>query len=207
MMPPSPYSFASERSSGGIVWPLNPAISSCPIWRRNALGDIVHTILCQPFRRGIRLTAMLAQLLTAARSFRHRRAAATTIVVTLMLGIGGNSAIFSAVDAVLLRPLPFPAPERLVVVNELNRNLKQATQLVAPVRLEEWNHATRSFDGLAGSYFENMTDTTRETPQRVEGMRVSPRFFSVLGVPAAVGRTLTPEEEVFGGPQVVVLSD
>ena len=150
---------------------------------------------------------MLAHLLTAARSFRHRRAAAFTIVVTLTLGIGANSAIFSAVDAVLLRPLPFPESDRLVAVNELNRGMKQAIQLVAPVRLEEWNRATRSFDGLAGSYFENMTDTTGDTPQRVEAMRVSPRFFGVLGVPAALGRTLSPDEERFGGPQAVVISD
>jgi putative ABC transport system permease protein len=150
---------------------------------------------------------MLAHLLTAARSFRHRRAATFTIVVTLMLGIGANSAIFSAVDAVLLRPLPFPESDRLVVVNELNRGMKQAIQLVAPVRLEEWNRLNTSFDGLAGSYFENMTDTTGDTPQRVEAMKVSPRFFSVLGVAAALGRTLAPDEEVFGGPQAVVISD
>jgi len=150
---------------------------------------------------------MLAHLLTAARSFRRRRAAAVAIVATLMLGIGANSAIFSAVDAVLLRPLPYAAPDRLVTVNELNRSSKQAIQLVAPVRLEEWNRLNTSFEGLAGSYFENMTDTTGVTPQRVEAMRVSPRFFTVLGVPAAVGRTLAPDEEVFGGPQAVVISD
>ena len=150
---------------------------------------------------------MLAQLAAAARSLRYRRAAALIIILTLTLGIGANSTIFSAVDAVLLRPLPFPAPDRLVSVNELNPSLKQAVQLVAPVRLEEWHRANRSFDGLAGSYFENMTDTTGDTPERVEAMRVSPRFFSVLGVPAALGRTFATDEEVFGGPQVVVISD
>jgi predicted permease len=150
---------------------------------------------------------MLAQLAAAARIVSHRRAAALTVILTLTLAIGANSAIFSAVDAVLLRALPFPAPDRLVVVNELNPGLKQAVQLVAPVRLEEWHRANRSFDGLAGSYFENMTDTTGDTPARVEAMRVSPRFFSVLGVPAALGRTLAPDEEVFGGPQAVVISD
>jgi putative ABC transport system permease protein len=75
------------------------------------------------------------------------------------------------------------------------------------VRLEEWNRADRSFAGLAGSYFENMTDTTGALPERVEAMRISPRFFTVLGVSAAIGRTLTPQEEVFGGPRAIVLSD
>src|SRR5262245_11561241 len=182
-------------------------MSKCPTWRRSRLGDIVQTILCQRYDRGIRLTAMLAHLAAAIRSFRHRRAAAATIVVTLMIGIGANSAIFSAVDAVLLRPLPFPESERLVAVSELNRSMKQAIQFVAPVRLEEWNRLTTSFDGLAGSYFENTTDTTGDTPQRVEAMKVSPRFFGVLGVAAALGRTLAPDEEVFGGPPAVVVSD
>src|SRR5216684_2248746 len=118
-----------------------------------------------------------------------------TIVLTLMLGIGANSTIFSAVDAVLIKPLPYPAADRLVAVYELNRGLRQATQLVAPVRLEEWNRANRLFAGLAGSYFENMTDTTGAVPERVEAMRVSPRFFSVLAVPAAIGRTFTPQED------------
>ena len=143
----------------------------------------------------------------ALRGFRRRRGVALIILVTLALGIGANSTIFSMVDAVLLRPLPYPAPDRLVSVYELNRSLKQATQLVAPVRLEEWNAANRSFAGLAGSYFENMTDTTRAEPLRVEAMRVSPRFFTVLGVAAAMGRTLTPDEEIFGGPPSIVVSD
>src|SRR5262245_61126707 len=101
---------------------------------------------------------MIEPVRDALRGFRRRRGVALTIVLTLTIGIGANSTIFSMVDAVLLRPLPYPAPDRLVSVNELNRSLKQATQLVAPVRLEEWNAANRSFAGLAGSYFENMTD-------------------------------------------------
>jgi putative ABC transport system permease protein len=150
---------------------------------------------------------MLDQCHAAIRGLRHRRGVAVTVVLTLMLGIGANSAIFSAVDAVLLKPLPFPDAERLVAVYELNQGRRQATQLVAPVRLEEWNRQNRSFAGLAGSYFENMTDTTGATPERVEAMRTSPRFFSVLGVPAAIGRTLSAQEEIFGGPPAVVLSD
>jgi putative ABC transport system permease protein len=150
---------------------------------------------------------MRDQLRSASRSLLHRPALAAAVIVTLTLGIGANSAIFSAVDAVLLEPLPYPNPDRLVSVYESNLARRQSTQLVAPGRLEEWNRMNQTFLGLAASYFENMTDTTGALPERVEAMRVSPRFFAVLGVPAAIGRTLNPEEELFGGPRAAVLSD
>jgi putative ABC transport system permease protein len=149
---------------------------------------------------------MLHECRAAARLAR-RPGLALTVVLTLMLGIGANSAIFSVVDAILLKPLPYPAGDRLMAVYELNLSGKGATQLVAPGRLEEWHRMNRSFEGLAGSYFENVTDTTGELPERVEAMRISPRFFTVLGVPATLGRVTTPDEELSGGRPVVILSD
>ncbi len=150
---------------------------------------------------------MRDQLRSAFRSLSRRPALALAVILTLTLGIGANSAIFSAVDAVLLSPLPYPNADRLVSVYESNLVRRQATQLVAPGRLEEWNRMNQTFLGLAASYFENMTDTSGALPERVEAMRVSPRFFAVLGVPAAIGRTLNPDEELFGGPRAAVLSD
>jgi putative ABC transport system permease protein len=129
------------------------------------------------------------------------------VVLTLALGIGANSAIFSAVDAVLLKPLPYPAADRLVSVYERNAGLRQATQLVAPGRLEEWNAQNRTFEALGASYFENITDTSGPVPERVAAMNTSPRFFQVLGVAPALGRLPTPKEERFGGPPVIVISD
>jgi putative ABC transport system permease protein len=150
---------------------------------------------------------MRDQFVAALRSLRHRRGVAATVILTLTLGIGANSAIFSAIDAVLLKPLPYPEADRLVVVYELNLGQKQATQLVAPVRIEEWNRANRSLAGLAGTYFENMTDTTGALPERVAAMRTSPRFFTVLGAAPQLGRTSTIAEETLGGPAVVIISD
>jgi len=146
-------------------------------------------------------------LRSALRALAHRRGLALTVIATLTLGIGANSAIFSDVDAVLLKPLPYPDSERLVAVYESNAGRRQATALVAPVRLEEWNQMNRTFDGLAASYFENATDTSGPLPERVEAIRTSPRFFSVLRVDAAAGRTFSAEEERFGGPSAVVISD
>jgi predicted permease len=150
---------------------------------------------------------MLDDLRSAVRGFRHRPGAALMVIATLALGIGANTAIFAAVDAILLKPLPYPDADRLVSIYELNRSQRGATQLVAPVRLEEWNRANRTFEELAGCYFENMTDTSGPLPERIEAMRTSPRFFSVLGVSASIGRTPTAGEEQFGGTPSVVLSD
>ena len=82
----------------------------------------------------------------ALRPLARRPGLSATIILTLALAIGANSAIFSAVDAVLLQPLPFPSADRLVAVYERNRALRQATQLVAPGRLEEWNARNHTFD-------------------------------------------------------------
>ncbi len=150
---------------------------------------------------------MLHDIRSALRALRRRRGLTITVVLTLMLGIGANSAIFSAVDAVLLKPLPYPAADRLVSIYEANLSRRQSTALLAPGRLEEWNQMNQTFSGLAASYFENMTDTSGPLPARVEAMRTSPRFFSVLGVAPAVGRTFSPAEEQFGGAAVVILSD
>lgn len=143
----------------------------------------------------------------ALRTFARNPAFALVVVVTLALGIGANSAIFSAIDTVLLKPLPYPSADRLVVVAEANPNQKTATSWVAPVKVEEWNRENRTFQALAGGYFDNMTDTTGALPERDVAIRTSPRFFRVLGSPAALGRTFTSEEETFGGPAAVVLSD
>jgi putative ABC transport system permease protein len=144
---------------------------------------------------------------TAVRSLARRPALSATIVITLALGIGANAAIFSAIDAVLLKPLPYPDAGRLVKLYELNLGARGATQLVAPVRIDEWGRATRSFAAISGSYFENMTDTTGGGVERVEVMRTAPRFFEVLGAAPALGRLPTIEEELFGGTPVAVLSD
>src|SRR5579864_1957198 len=114
-------------------------------------------------------------LSAAIRSLARRPGLAVTILVTLALGIGANSAIFSTVDAVLLKPLPYPDADRLVSVYELNLGQRNATQLVAPGRLEEWNAQSHTFDALSGSYFENLSDTTGELPDRVAAMNTMPR--------------------------------
>jgi putative ABC transport system permease protein len=94
----------------------------------------------------------------------------------------------------------------LVAVYETNASQGRLKSQTAIVRVREWSAQAQSFEGFAGSYFENVTDTTGTQPERVAAMRTSERFFSVLGVAALIGRTPTLEEETAGGPAIVVLS-
>jgi putative ABC transport system permease protein len=129
------------------------------------------------------------------------------VVLTLTLGIGANSAIFSVIDAILLKPLPYPGSERLMALYEVNPREKTDRGGVAPVRVEEWNRLSRSFNGIAGAYTESMAETSASLPERLVVARCSPRFFSVLGTPPLAGRGFSPEEDLFNGPSVAVLSE
>ena len=94
-----------------------------------------------------------------------------------------------------------------MVLNEArgaDRNLRTP---VSPGRLEDWSRLTQTLDGIAGSYGDTLTDTTGPAPERVPAAYVSPRFFSVMGTLPALGRVLTTQEEQFGGPMAVVVSD
>src|SRR5581483_2946141 len=145
--------------------------------------------------------------LIACRALLRRPAFAIVATATLAFGIATTTAVFSVVDTVLIKPLPFPDADRLVAVMEANPAKHQATSLIAPARLEDWNRATTTFAELSGYYGENVTDTSGAEPERLAGRRVAPRFFTVFGMPALIGRTFTPEEERAGGPQAAVISE
>jgi putative ABC transport system permease protein len=147
---------------------------------------------------------VLNQLTIVVRGFRRRRATAAAIVATLAVCIGATSAIFSIVDALLLKPLPYPESERLVAVYETNLRQRETEGLVAPVRIAEWATASRSFVAIAGCYFENFTDTSGPLPERVEGMRVSPGFLGLFATPPLAGRAFSAEEERLVAPVAVI---
>ena len=128
------------------------------------------------------------------------------VVAILALGIGANTALFSVVDAVLLRPLPYLNPDRVVMVMEASPAKSEKVSLIAPARLADWNRMNRTFDVISGSYSENVTDTSGAEPERLAGRRVSPRYFDVFGVRPLLGRTFTPQEDVDGGPLSVVIN-
>src|SRR5215469_5826640 len=129
------------------------------------------------------------------------------VILTLALGIGANSAVFSAIDAVLLRPLPFPHSEELLLVWQYEPAGKNPNTFVAPLRLHDWNRMNSTFRGLTGYYTEDESELSGELPEKVTRALVTPGFLSVLGVRPALGRDFTPEEEKFGGPDAVIISD
>src|SRR5215467_7593925 len=133
--------------------------------------------------------------LVACRSALRRPGFAAAFALILALGIGANTAVFSMLDAVLLKPLPYPNADRLVNVQEASAAKSQRDSLIAPSRLEDWNRTTRAFEAIAGSYSESVTDTSGSEPERLLGIRVSPRFFTVYAAQPLAGRTFNALEE------------
>ena len=131
----------------------------------------------------------------------------TLAVVTLALGIGANTAIFSAVNAVLLRPLPYPDADRVVMIWEKRAREAVLDAPVAPADFVDWEKRQASFEAIAGMSMSAVDLTGAGEPVRLFAGVVSPAFFDVLGVKPALGRTFRPDEAVFGQHRVVILGD
>ena len=126
-------------------------------------------------------------------------------VVALALGIGANSAIFSVVNAVLLRPLPYLEPERLVRVGGTSARQPEAIGTHSPADFYDWREQSASFDSVAAYDGWSPSLTGAGEPERINAARVSASFFSVLKSEPALGRAFLPEEEKRGQHRVVVL--
>jgi predicted permease len=147
----------------------------------------------------------LRNLRHAARALARSPGFTATVVATLALGIGANSAVFSAIYAVLLRPLPLPNPDRLVTLSAFSVKARQI--FIAPVRLEDWNRLNSTFSAISGYYVQDESELSGELPERLTRALVAPRFLQVWGVAPALGRDFAPNEEHFGGPPAVLISD
>jgi putative ABC transport system permease protein len=153
------------------------------------------------------LDATVANLKSAFRFIRKSPTFSITVILTLALAIGANSAVFSAIDAILLKPLPFPEADQLVRVDQYNPKTSSPFHLVAPIRLEDWNSLNSTFQALTGYYPEDVSESTGPLPEKVTRVWVSPRFFQVWAVMPALGREFTHEEETLNGPAAVLISD
>lgn len=132
---------------------------------------------------------MVSELRHAFRLLWKAPAFTLAAVVTLALGIGGNVAVFTFVDAVLFRPLPFDEPDRLVTISESHVEKGQHRAGVLPGSLLDWRERSRSFESLALVAPAAMLVTDRDEPVRVAGASVSPEFFDLLGVAPILGGT------------------
>ena len=149
----------------------------------------------------------MAPLSQALRALIRRPAFSLTTVLTLAFGIAITAAAFAIVDAVLLKPLPYPDADRLVTVMEASPAARQRVSLVAPARLVDWNRASKAFLVISGSYSENVTDTSGSEPERLEGRRIAPRYFEVFAAHPILGRTFAAEEEREDGPPAAIISE
>lgn len=127
-----------------------------------------------------------------------------TVVVTLAIVIGANTAVFSLVDAVLLKPLPFPDADRLVLLSQAREGVPIGN--TAPVRLEEWNEASSTFAAITGHSTEDVSELSGDLPEKFRLARVAPRFLDVWGVAPALGRGLAPEDSQAGAARVALVS-
>jgi putative ABC transport system permease protein len=129
------------------------------------------------------------------------------VILMIALGIGANTAVFSVVDGVLLRKLPYRDPDRLVMVWEKNRALGAQIGERLPAaftNFAEWQRQSSVFEGIGGMEDANLNRTGAGEPERVNGARISPNFFQVLGVLPAIGTTFDSEPQ---NTQTAILSD
>jgi putative ABC transport system permease protein len=149
----------------------------------------------------------LCNLKSAFRFIRKSPSFSIAVILTLALVIGANSAVFSAIDAILLRALTFPNGDQLMVISQVNPKLKSPSSFVAPVRVEDWNRMNSTFQAITGYYADDASESSGPLPEKVTWGLVAPRFLQVWGVAPALGRDFSPEEERYGGPSAVLISD
>jgi putative ABC transport system permease protein len=152
---------------------------------------------------------VIADARFALRSLRRSPAIAAAAVITLALGIGAATAIYTVVDAVLLKPLPFPHPEQLFVIGEDNAEREWHMQVAAPANYLDWKERLTAFASMGGfaDGHESVTLTGGDEPRMVLAAQVTGSFFSVLGVRPSFGRTFRDEETWDGASPTAVVSD
>ena len=156
-------------------------------------------------RKASMMESLLDDLKLACRSLVKAKGFTITAVLTLALGIGASTAVFSVADSVLLKPLPFADPDRLLWIFEVRKS-GSPLSIAWPDYLD-WKRQAASFDGLAAIQRGIVTMTGTGEPERLSSRWVSADFFDILGVQPALGRTFTAAEDRVGAPRVVLISD
>ena len=149
---------------------------------------------------------MLNDLVYALRNIAKQPLFYAVATVTLALGIGANAAIFTVVNAVLLRPLPYPQPDRLMMVWTYNPRQGFDKDVATYPNFEDWRRASTSFERMSAYSGASVTLTGSGDPAQIRGGRVTPDFFETLGVAPARGRAFAAANGQAGGERVVILA-
>jgi len=152
------------------------------------------------------METLLQDLRYALRMLRKTPGFTAIAVIGLALGIGANTAIFSVAEAFLLKPLPFPELDRLVVALELAPHETQDTSSLAPATYLDWQTQSQSFEGMGAFAWNEMNMTGEGHPEKVQGFAVTANFFGILQVRPELGRAFQDREDQPGQDKEVVLS-
>src|SRR3954465_6461469 len=150
------------------------------------------------------MSELLQDLRYGVRTLRKSPGFATVAVLTLAIGIGANTAIFSFVNGVLLKPLPYGEPERIVRV--LEKPPGGGRNGISTLNYLDWEKDNTVFEYMAAQTGGSGTLTGGSEPLHLRGKRVPPPYFDIFGVRAALGRTFAPDEDQPGKHRVAVLS-
>ena len=153
------------------------------------------------------LTTIWHDLRYAARMLRNKPGFTAVAIITLSLGIGANTAIFSVVDAVLLRPLPFPKPENIVLVRDDLTGRQAQNVGISVDELKDFQERSGVFEDISAVWPIDANLTGSDRPERIEAMAVSPNYFSLLGATPQLGRVFGPQDQAPGFAEGVVISD
>jgi len=150
---------------------------------------------------------MLTDVRYAARMMRRTPMFTSVVIVTVALAIAANTAIFSVVNAVMLKPLPFQEPKRLVQVAEKNDKLNLPNFGASALNFLSWREQTQTFEELAAIGFSNYTLSGAGEPEQFSGNRISPALMHVLGLAPIAGRSFSNDEERPGGAPVAMVGE
>lgn len=160
---------------------------------------------CRDVRRTLWLDSTLQDVRFALRTMRKNRSLTITVIATLALGIGANTTIFSVVNRVLLRPLPYARPDSLITLYETTPQLPRMS--AAYLNYLDWRKLNSTCVDLAALRWSDFNLTGTGDPERLHGRLVSASTFAVLGIPPLIGRTFTSDDDHLGGKPVVMISE
>ena len=149
---------------------------------------------------------MRSDIQYALRSIAKKPLFFTIVILTLALGIGANAAIFTVVNAVLLQPLPYPDPDRLMMVWTYNPRQGFDKDVGTYPNFEDWRRGSSSFERMSGYFGANLTLTGSGDPEQIRGARVTPEFFETMAVAPILGRGFTAANGQAGGERAVILA-